>query len=62
MKAVRVRPKSQDGPSYTAENPAPSSAIRLTDIPIPPPLQPGHLVILTKATTVIRDNLAWPEL
>ncbi|GAB7335627.1 hypothetical protein MBLNU13_g07951t1 [Cladosporium sp. NU13] len=62
MKAVRIEPKSQDGRAYTAANPAPSSEIHLTDISKPQALLPGQLLILTKATTVIRDSLTWPEL
>lgn len=62
MRAVRIPLNPRSGLTYTAANPAPSSAIHLSEIPIPEPLQPGQIVILTKAATVIRDNLTWPEL
>lgn len=62
MKAVRIQNKTHDGQPYTASNPAPSSAIHLADIAIPKALQPDQIVIQMKATTIIRDNLTWPEL
>jgi len=62
MKAVRIQHRPQDGQTYTAANPAPSSAIDLADTAIPKASQPGQLIIQMKATTVVRDNLAWPEL
>ena len=62
MKAVSIQPKPQDGQTYTAANPAPSSAIHFVDLPVPQALHPGQIVIRTKATTVIRDSLTWPEL
>lgn len=62
MKAVRIQPRPQDGQIYTAASPAPSSAIHFEDLPVPKALQPGQMIIRAKATTVIRDNLTWPEL
>jgi NADPH:quinone reductase-like Zn-dependent oxidoreductase len=62
MKAVRVQYKTHDGRTYTAADPAPTSAILITDVAIPKSLQPGKLIIQMKATTVIRDSLTWPEL
>jgi NADPH:quinone reductase-like Zn-dependent oxidoreductase len=62
MKAVRIQYNTDDGETYTATNPAPTSAIRLVDTAIPQPSQPGQLLIRMKASTVIRDSLTWPEL
>jgi NADPH:quinone reductase-like Zn-dependent oxidoreductase len=62
MKAIRIHSTTQNGQPYTSSNPAPSSAIQLIDTVIPKPSQPSQLVIKMKATTVIRDNLTWPEL
>lgn len=63
MKAVGLLPSSPSGSPYTPTNPAPPSAIHISSIPTPPsPPPPGHLIILMKASTVIRDSLTWPEL
>jgi NADPH:quinone reductase-like Zn-dependent oxidoreductase len=62
MRAVRIQYHTHDGETYTATNPAPTSAIRLIDTAIPKPSQPGELLIQMKASTVIRDSLTWPEL
>lgn len=63
MEAIRVQYTTPNGETYTAANPAPTSAIHLTDtIAIPKPSQPNQLLIRIKATTVIRDSITWPEL
>jgi NADPH:quinone reductase-like Zn-dependent oxidoreductase len=62
MRAVRVQYNTQDGVTYTATNPAPISAIRIVETVTPKPTQPGELLIRTKASTVTRDSLTWPEL
>jgi NADPH:quinone reductase-like Zn-dependent oxidoreductase len=62
MKAVRVQYNTQDGKTYTATSPAPTSAIRIVEAAVPKPTQPGQLLIRMKASTVIRDSLTWPEL
>lgn len=62
MRAIRIQHGTHEGVKCTAASPAPPSAIQLVQIATPKPLQPGQLVIQTKATTVIRDSLTWPEL
>lgn len=62
MKAVRIQYTQPSGAHYTAATPAPTSAIHITAIAKPHSPQPGHVIIQTKATTVIRDSLTWPEL
>lgn len=62
MKAVRIEFTKPSGERYNATSPAPTSAIRITDVAEPQVSQPGQLIIQMKATTVIRDNLTWPEL
>lgn len=63
MKAVRVKQTSADGVPYTADNPAPSSAIEVVEnVPRPQASQHDELIVQVKATTVTRDSLLWPEL
>lgn len=62
MKAVRIDYIKSSGERYNATNPAPTSAIRITDVAKPQAPQRGQLIIQMKATTVIRDSLNWPEL
>jgi NADPH:quinone reductase-like Zn-dependent oxidoreductase len=62
MRAVRVQYTTESGETYTATNPAPTSAISVVETAIPKPSQPGELLIRMKASTVIRDSLTWPEL
>lgn len=62
MKAIRIQPQPPNGETYTATNPAPPSAIHLEETPTPKPSQPNQLLVQIKATTIIRDNLTWPEL
>ena len=62
MQAVRVQPaESGSAAPYSANNPAPPSALVLDTIPIPTLSKPGQLLIRVHATTVTRDELAWPE-
>lgn len=62
MKAVRIEYTRPSGERYSATNPAPTSAIQITEVAKPRASQPGQLVIQVKATTVIRDSLTWAEL
>lgn len=62
MKAIRIQPQDPNGETYTAINPAPPSSIHLEETPTPKPSQPNQLLVQIKATTIIRDNLTWPEL
>lgn len=62
MQAIRVHPDPSKSTPYSPFNPAPSTSLQLDhDVPIPRPSQPGELLVRVKATTVIRDMLAWPE-
>lgn len=47
---------------YTPSSPAPPTALQLLPLPLPTPTTPTTLLIRVHATTVIRDNLSWPEL
>lgn len=63
MKAVRFKRASAEGVPYSEENPPPASALYIQDdIPIPHVTRPDELLVEIKAVSVIRDNLAWPEL
>lgn len=64
MRAVCIQQVAETAGStpYSAENPAPSSALRLEDdVPIPELKFPGDLLIRIHAATVTRDELTWPE-
>lgn len=62
MKAIRIgRAPTGDDP-FSAANPAPSSALEIAEVPMPVPMRPGEMLVQVKATTVIRDNLTWPEM
>ncbi|KAI9035556.1 NADP-dependent oxidoreductase [Aspergillus affinis] len=62
MQAVRVHPAPPKATPYSPSNPAPSTALHLdSDIPIPKPSQPEELLVRVKATSIVRDMLAWPE-
>ncbi|KAM0714469.1 hypothetical protein Q7P37_010256 [Cladosporium fusiforme] len=61
-KAVRIQPTDPAALLYTPVKPAPPSAIYITDLPTPTPSHPTQLLVRNKATTIIRDNLSWPEL
>ncbi|KAL2870558.1 NADP-dependent oxidoreductase [Aspergillus lucknowensis] len=61
MQAIRVHPAPQGQPPYSPTNPAPVSALHLDTIPIPHPTKEGQILVKIKASTVIRDTLAWPE-
>lgn len=62
MQAIRLHPP-EDGsqPSFSANNPAPITALALDSIPIPTLNKPGQLLIRVHATTVTRAELTWPE-
>ncbi|KAJ5864080.1 uncharacterized protein N7529_005996 [Penicillium soppii] len=60
MQAIRIHPSQSPSTPYSPTNPAPSTALHIDKIPIPKP-PPGHLLIRTKASTIIRDMLTWPE-
>lgn len=62
MQAVRIPTAPPGTAAFTAANPAPPSSLQITTIPRPTTSQPGQLLIQVKATTIIRDNLTWPEL
>ncbi|KAJ5835877.1 hypothetical protein N7447_001903 [Penicillium robsamsonii] len=61
MRAIRVHPASVSSLPYSPANPAPSSSLHLDQIPQPKPKCQGELLVRVKATTVIRDELTWPE-
>lgn len=62
MRAVRVPIAPAGSAPFTPKSPAPASALRPTTVPRPAPSRPGELLVQIKATTIIRDNLTWPEL
>lgn len=62
MQAIRVHPSDSKPQSpFSARNPAPSSALRLDNIPIPTLDKPGQLLVRVHATSVTRAELTWPE-
>lgn len=62
MKGVRIQNRQDGTAPYSAENPAPSSALYLdTELEIPKLSNPGELLIRMHAATVTRDELTWPE-
>lgn len=62
MQAIRLHPpESSSEPPYSADNPAPPSALVLDRIPIPTMNEPGQLLIRVHATPVTRAELTWPE-
>ncbi len=62
MQAIRVHPPaSESQPPFSANNPAPSTALALDTIPIPTVDKPGQLLIRVHATSVTRAELTWPE-
>jgi NADPH2:quinone reductase len=63
MTAVRISSPTDGAKKFSATNPPPTSAIEIVnDIPRPHVSQSGDIIVQIKATTVIRDNLTWPEL
>lgn len=64
MKAIRFDKTSPSGEPYSPANPPPPpSALHCqSDIPKPHISKPGELLVQVQATSVIRDNLSWPEL
>ncbi|KAL2810055.1 hypothetical protein BJX63DRAFT_329287 [Aspergillus granulosus] len=61
MQAIRLHPAPSGEEPYTAENPAPPSALHLDTVPIPKLSSPGEILVKIKASTVVRDTLTWPE-
>ncbi|KAH8697580.1 hypothetical protein BGW36DRAFT_378949 [Talaromyces proteolyticus] len=64
MRAVRIQRASDavESMPYSADNPAPPSALHLeNEVPIPQLEQPGEILIRVHAATVTRDELTWPE-
>lgn len=62
MKAIRIASAPTGEESFSAANPAPSTSLEIRDMAMPVLLQPGEMLVQIKATTVIRDNLTWPEM
>lgn len=63
MRAIRVPIAPTGQTPFSAANPAPSSALEISpDIPMPVTRRPGEMLVRVKATTIVRDNLTWPEL
>lgn len=63
MQAIRIRASADEATPYSAENPAPPSALYLdTELDIPRLTHPGELLVRIRAATVTRDELTWPEL
>ncbi|KAK9370366.1 hypothetical protein V1509DRAFT_343710 [Lipomyces kononenkoae] len=63
MKAVRIQENETASSNvYSAENPAPPSALVLdSNVPIPQITQADELLVRVRAATVTRDELTWPE-
>ncbi|KAK9238650.1 hypothetical protein V1525DRAFT_425325 [Lipomyces kononenkoae] len=63
MKAVRIHDNETASPNrYSADNPAPPSALVLdSNVPIPQITQTDEVLIRVHAATVTRDELTWPE-
>jgi NADPH:quinone reductase-like Zn-dependent oxidoreductase len=62
MQAIRIHPdESKTANPYSANNPAPPSALSLDTIPIPTLTDAGQVLVRVHATTVTRDELTWPE-
>ena len=62
MQGVSIRSSPDASAPYSAENPAPPSALYLdTELEVPQLTNPGELLIRVHAATVTRDELTWPE-
>lgn len=63
MKAVRFAHSPDGDKPFSPTNPAPASALQIHDyVPMPSVSKPGEVVVQIKASSVIRDNLTWPEM